>query len=691
MLKEPKQLEILECLRFGNSYKKYSPIVRLFSFTLHFYSPKAYEYLRSVFNLNLPSPRTLRSWLSNIDSSPGFTESAFDALKEKVENVKQNQNNERKEIVAGLIFDEMYIRRHSQWDKTKKKYQGHITAGKPTEYENFSPLANQVLLLMVCGINEDFKIPIGYFLVCGIEAEEKVAIISEAMRKLSEIGMKLGSITADGINVRVFKLLGANFKAFRPYFNNPYDIGRIVYVLFDPVHMLKLIRNCLGRVKELIDGHGNKIMWQLIVELVTLQTLNRINLCNKLTKTHIEYESVKMNVRVACETISNSTASAIEYLDTEMGNDKFSKSEGTTQYLRTFNNVIDIMNSKKNHTDDKFKRPICAENINEITEYFDNIREYIQGLTIVEKRKAVPVLKTKSFTPFFGFMHNMNAFLGIYKDYVVPSFSGIHELYTFTVSQDHVESFFGCVRQMGGNNCNPTAEQFAAAYRRLLFRNEVTSSNVSNCQNDITKILEVSSRAKRLPMSEDPIQLEEGDIEHINVPPERNNEIDSHSNAYLASELERKVIRKIQLKGGNACDRCLSIFNENEKINDSFINFLAQRIKILQPCESTIHIINVVENAMETYDSQEMRQETTYASMLTYILNHKIDSSSLYESTEFGSNLEHNLNHKHDFVKLILGTYLDMKCISESKFVTRISQKKLLRHNYLKEVHREGQ
>lgn len=136
-LKEQKQLEILECLRFGNSYKKYSPTIRLFCFTLHFYSPKAYEYLRSVFNLNLPATRTLRSWLSNIDSNPGFTESAFDVLKEKVEKAKEDEN-ERKDLVVGLIFDEMYIRRHSQWDKAKKQYQGHITAGTPVEYEHFN-------------------------------------------------------------------------------------------------------------------------------------------------------------------------------------------------------------------------------------------------------------------------------------------------------------------------------------------------------------------------------------------------------------------------------------------------------------------------------------------------------------------------------------------------------------------------
>lgn len=668
-------------MRFGNSFKKYSPVVRLFCFTLHFYSPKSYEYLRSIFNSNLPNPRTLRYWLSEIDSSPGFTECAFDALKKKANMAKESEG---KDLVVGLIYDEMYIRRHSQWDKAKKEYIGHITAGTPDEYAHFSPLANQVLLFMVCGINEDFKIPVGYFLAGALHAEEKVAMLHEAMRKLSDIGVKLASITSDGINIKVYKDLGANFRGYKPYFNNPYDIGSKVYVLLDPAHLIKLIRNCLARKKELMDGQGNKIFWRLIENLVSIQISKQINFNNKLTKTHIEFENVKMNVRIACQTISNSTASAIEFLDTTMKRKEFANSAATVKFSRTFNDLFDIMNSKKNHTDDNFKRPICAENINEITAYFDSIKEYILGLTTVEKGKSVSVLSTQSHIPFFGFLHNMNSFLGIYKDYVAPSFSGIEELYAFSLSQDHVESFFGCVRQMGGNNCNPNAQQFAAAYSKLLFKNEVTSSNVSNCQNDLTKILEVSSGKKKTPISASAAELqllEMYDDEDVYIPSERDDEMNNHSKANLASKLEKKVIRKITLRGKRSCHQCLSVFDENEKTNDQFINFLSQRNEISQPCKSTIYIIDLIETTIEKFCSQDVSS----TSMLSYILG-KIDFSLLYDNSFEGLH-----DHKYDLTKLICETYVDMKCNAESKLVTRISQKKLLRHHRLKEVHRAGQ
>lgn len=44
-----------------------------------------------------------------------------------------------------------------------------------------------------------------------------------------------------------------------------------------------------------------------------------------------------------------------------------------------------------------------------------------------------------------------------------------------------------------GFNDNPTAQQFEAAFRKLLVHNDVVSSKYSNCMDSRTKILSVSS------------------------------------------------------------------------------------------------------------------------------------------------------------------------------------------------------
>jgi hypothetical protein len=73
----------------GNSDKKnlprlkYDPQIRAFALTLHFYSPRAYEYVRKCFSNCLPNRRTIRYWLSHINAEPGFTGETMDAIRRR--------------------------------------------------------------------------------------------------------------------------------------------------------------------------------------------------------------------------------------------------------------------------------------------------------------------------------------------------------------------------------------------------------------------------------------------------------------------------------------------------------------------------------------------------------------------------------------------------------------------------------
>ncbi|KAL3188440.1 hypothetical protein MRX96_003418 [Rhipicephalus microplus] len=90
----------------GNEQKgKYPPELRAFALTLHFYSPAAYEYVRSKFNEALPSQRTLRGWYKSIQGAPGFTAEAF-AFLEKFAEARDEP------FYCALIVDDMAIRKH---------------------------------------------------------------------------------------------------------------------------------------------------------------------------------------------------------------------------------------------------------------------------------------------------------------------------------------------------------------------------------------------------------------------------------------------------------------------------------------------------------------------------------------------------------------------------------------------------
>lgn len=368
-------------------------ILRVFCFTVHFYSPKAYEYIRAFFNLNLSHIRTIRNWYSAIKCSPGFTESALNRLKQKADEAKAKGES----LNVCLIHDDMSIRQHSQWSSGEKAFIGHINAGKPEVHDTCSPLAKNAYVLMVSGIGEESKITIGYFLVQGLCAAERAAILYEAIFKLHSIGVVVSAINNDDhpTNIAAAKILGGNYDEDQPYFKNPFDDTKMIYALLDPPHMIKLARNCLGNKVTIYYGKNEPIEWSYFQNLVQLQLSENVNFGNKLTKSHLEYWKVKMNVRLATQTLSNSTAASIEYLNTVMNNEQFRGSESTVEYIRFCNYIFDIMNTKRNHCEDKnkYKQSISDTDIDEISSYFEYAKKYIERLHIVEEGKKKCMLK----------------------------------------------------------------------------------------------------------------------------------------------------------------------------------------------------------------------------------------------------------------------------------------------------------
>ena len=96
---------------------------------------------------------------------------------------------------------------------------------------------------------------------------------------------------------------------------------------------------------------------------------------------------------------------------------------------------------------------------------------------------------TRRKTGFVGFLLAIKSIKGIFQDFVEPVGAPLRYLLTYKLSQDHLELFFGAVRSAGGFNNNPTAQQFTAAYKRLLLRSSIGGGK-GNCQKrDPTDIL----------------------------------------------------------------------------------------------------------------------------------------------------------------------------------------------------------
>lgn len=335
---------IINCLILGcPKGEKFPESVRAFALTLHFHSPGGYEYVRHRFNDNLPSPVTLKKWysLSKSNGKPGFCDDSLLVLK----NVAENFNANGQQLICTLSFDEMAIRKHVQWSDPEKKFFGRISYGSRTAGDNFE-VAKNAIVFMVNGLNDDFHIPVVFHFIRELNAAERVCLLTEVITKISALNIKIEGVIFDGLsaNISMCKLMGASFdkKDFRPYFVCPNTSNKI-YVFLDVVHMLKLVRNTLGRSKILYDDNDQKVEWKYFEELERFRSEDGYTLTHKLTKKHIQWYRAPMRVHLATETLSNSVADSMEFLMLK-GKKEFADAAATTRFIRIFNNIFDILN-----------------------------------------------------------------------------------------------------------------------------------------------------------------------------------------------------------------------------------------------------------------------------------------------------------------------------------------------------------
>ena len=128
-----------------------------------------------------------------------------------------------------------------------------------------------------------------------------------------------------------------------------------------------------------MDGEGHLVKWEFVAKLHELQTQEGLHLANKLKKKHLDYVKNKMKVSLASQVLSQSVATAIEFCRETLEMENFVGSEATVEFLRTFDLLFDVMNSK--YTFGKFsKAPLKISNQQEWENTLTRCERYINGL-----------------------------------------------------------------------------------------------------------------------------------------------------------------------------------------------------------------------------------------------------------------------------------------------------------------------
>jgi len=133
---------------------RFSDEIKKFALTLHFYSPHAYNFVRSI--LSLPCPSSLAHWTWSVNCEPGFFLDVFTFLQERAKDDLSYRD-------CALIFDGMYIKAGVVYNQSDGCYDGFVNFGKDISATDPDVIATEVLVFMLVGLQGHWKVPMVIF------------------------------------------------------------------------------------------------------------------------------------------------------------------------------------------------------------------------------------------------------------------------------------------------------------------------------------------------------------------------------------------------------------------------------------------------------------------------------------------------------------------------------------------------
>ena len=271
---------------------------------------------------------------------PGFLKGAFNIIKSKVSQLLDQEK------LVTLCMDEISLKNHLYYDIKVDKIVGLEDYGCG---QRTNKVATSGLAFLVRSISGGWKQPLGYAHVNGAcPRDEMEMLLREAIDKLEGIGLK---VVSD---------MGSNFQSLAKHLkitpSNPWFIHneKKYFVMFDPPHLLKCIRNNLMKYSFTFGSYT--ATWQHIEEFYNKNKTLSIRMAPRLTEKHIHPNGFSnMKVKFASQVLSHTVAAGLcSYVS--MGNLPAS-ALGTAELLSTFDSIFDSVNSSTLFSTKKLK---CA-------------------------------------------------------------------------------------------------------------------------------------------------------------------------------------------------------------------------------------------------------------------------------------------------------------------------------------------
>jgi hypothetical protein len=152
--------------------------------------------------MNLPSTRSIRRWLENINIRPGINENLLTVVQDSVKSMCEREKD------AIMMMDEMAIKQLLQYDKPSDSIDGVMDHGNG---KRRLEAANHVNVILVRGLNSNWVFPIAYYFTEGnTTSVEFKYMLDECLVACYKIGINIRVFVCDQgfTNQGLYKMLG---------------------------------------------------------------------------------------------------------------------------------------------------------------------------------------------------------------------------------------------------------------------------------------------------------------------------------------------------------------------------------------------------------------------------------------------------------------------------------------------------
>jgi len=524
----------------------------------------------------------------------------------------------------------------------------------PLDDDN-QPQATKVLMVIGVGIAGHWRLPLCYCLTDGTNADLQNSLLRTVINKLWQSGCCVVSVTMDGLaaNCKTFEYLGCSL--------NPDNIVSVfphtecstmaIAAVFDACHMIKLARNCLNAYQILVIPGVGKVKWEHMRQLHAVQTAEGLHLANKLTKSHIEFKTQKMKVRLAVQVISDSCATAIEYLrKSEVP--EFSDSFATEVFLRRLDRLFDILNC----------RSVCAKsyksptNANNAAERISFLKETQQFLLSLEDTNGKRLVFTKRRMFVVGLCVTISSVVWLMEQLLLNSgMNGVKLSYLlpYRLSQDNIEIFFSIIRRRGGWCNNPTARQFRSAFRAILSHIGVVPSSSANCAAQPSDDILLDGEQENDIFVDSAVAIQDHDYAALR--PKLSTYVENVS-SYIAGFVVRKLLPKLK------CNECRTLLVDVQNEQTSATSFL--RLKnnggLVVPSTAVTRIVHTAEQYLRVIQCDKpVHAISRLGTSLEIMVLQNIDLKATFgQSNHIEDTIDGIDNHVSGVAREIIRTYL---------------------------------